>query len=332
VLSRLRLPPKPPQVKDGLLNKFVLKASRQRILVPVIFAAVVAISGFYIPRLQVVSDQLMFFKEGSEIRQTFARVEKYFGGAMPLTGEIVAMQGQADLFDDKFAMNVLATERQLENVHGIKSAFSIFDLIKGINRMVTGDDAYPHNPAFVQMMLSQTSEDDLRTWVADDGFRMMVRTEGLSSGDIGNLENFVAAHQDIIRVITGMPVLFDEMNKLVVKSQVQSLALALVLIFIMLWVTLRRITAALAGLLSGIYYYRRQGMGRQESVTSALSAVSRPVLANAFGLAIGLSALFFSPLRIHIQAASVMWVAMVVSSMAALLLVPIFYARGRRED
>jgi hypothetical protein len=36
-------------------------------------------------------------------------------------------------------------------------------------------------------------------------------------------------------------------------------------------------------------------------------------------------------LRIHMQAASVMWVAMVVSSMAALLLVPVFYSRGRRK-
>jgi len=169
-----------------------------------------------------------------------------------------------------------------------------------------------------------------------------------------------------------MPVLFDEMNRLVVKSQVQSLALALVLIFFMLWLTLRKITAALAGLLpiaiticailgmlvitdfqlnvmtanlsaiaigvgvdysihliSSIYYYRREGKNREGSVNAALSTVSRPVLANAFGLAIGFSALFFSPLRIHAQAASVMWVAMVVSSMAALLLVPIFY-RGRR--
>jgi predicted RND superfamily exporter protein len=141
----------------------------------------------------------------------------------------------------------------------------------------------------------------------------------------------------------------------------------------MLWVTLRRVTAALAGLLpivlticaiigmlsmtgfnlnimtanlsaiaigvgvdysihllSGIFYHRRHGLGREESVTAAITTVSRPVLANAFGLAIGLSSLFFSPLRIHTQAASVMWVAMVVSSLAALLLLPQFY-RGRHK-
>lgn len=83
---------------------------------------------------------------------------------------------------------------------------------------------------------------------------------------------------DTIRIITGMPVLFDEMNKLVDQSQIQSLGL---------------------------------------------------VLANAFGLAIGLSVLFFSPLRVHLQAASMMWVAMVLSSMAALLLIPIFYSFSR---
>jgi predicted RND superfamily exporter protein len=316
----------------------------------------------------------MFFKEGSEIRQTFTRVEEHFGGAMPLTGEIVAKQGQAALLDSEFATKVLETERQLENVPGVKSAFSIFDLLSGINSMATGADAYPDNPVFTRMLLSQISSDDLTSWVSDDGFRMLVRTEGLSSGDIGSLEDFVAGHSEIIHTITGMPLLFDEMNRLVVKSQVQSLALALVLIFIMLWVTLRRITAALAGLLpiaiticailgmlamtgfnlnimtanlsaiaigvgvdyaihliSGIYYHRSHGMNRQESVSSALTTVSHPVLANAFGLAIGFSALFFSPLQIHIQAAAVMWVAMLVSSMAALLLVPIFYAKGQRE-
>jgi predicted RND superfamily exporter protein len=372
VLSRMAPPTKTPQIKDGLLNKFVLKASRQRILVPVIFAAIVVVSAVYIPRLHVVSDQLMFFKEGSEIRQTFAKVEEHFGGAMPLAGEIINTQGQAALLDNEFALKVLETERQLESIPGIKNAFSVFDLIKGINKMATGADAYPSNPAFTQMMLSQLSSDDLKTWVSDDGLRMIVRTEGLTSEDIGSLDKFVTEHSDVIRVITGMPVLFDEMNRLVVRSQVQSLALALVLIFIMLWLTLRKITAALVGLLpiaiticailgmlsisgfqlnvmtanlsaiaigvgvdysihliSGIYYYRRQNMSHQDSVNSALNTVSRPVLANAFGLAIGLSALFFSPLRIHMQAASVMWVAMVVSSMAALLLVPIFYS-GKR--
>ncbi|MAE10435.1 MAG: MMPL family transporter [Dehalococcoidales bacterium] len=373
LLSRFKLPEKRQQTGENWLNKLVIKATRRRLLIPMIFSGIVVITAIFIPRLHVVSDQLMFFKESSEIRQSFAKVEENFGGVMPLTGEIIAPTGQASLLDTDFATKVLATERELEQVPGVKSVFSILDLLMGMNRMVTGTDAYPADMAVLQQLSSQISGDEIGAWISADGLRMMVRTEGLTGEDIGLIEQFTADNSDIIRTITGMPVLFEEMNSLVVKSQVQSLGLALVLIFIMLWVTLHRITAALAGLLpivitisailgmlvitdfqlnvmtatlsamaigvgvdysihviSGIYYYRGQGMDRQASVSSALSNVARPVVANAFGLAIGYSALFFSPLMIHTQAASVMWVAMVVSSMAALLLVPIFYTRSNK--
>ncbi|MCK4274066.1 MAG: RND family transporter, partial [Dehalococcoidales bacterium] len=373
VLSRLKLPTKATQARGAWLNNFILKASRRRVLVPVIFAAIFVVSAAYIPRLQVESNTLTYFKESSEIRQTFARIEKSFGSAIPLTGEIASAQGPAALLDATFANKVLETERELEGLPGIKSAFSVFDLLVGINNMATGENAYPSNPTFTRMMLSQISSQEMGSWASEDGFKMIVKTEGLNSDDIENLEKFVAGHSDTVRTITGMPLLFNEMNKLVIRSQIQSLGLALVLIFIMLWVALRRITAALAGLLpialticaimgmlsitgfnlnlmtanlsaiaigvgvdysihliSSIYYYRGRGMSREESVNAALSTVSRPVLANAFGLAIGLSALFFSPLRIHTQAASVMWVAMVVASMAALLLVPQFYTSRKK--
>jgi predicted RND superfamily exporter protein len=373
VLARLKLPTQAPRARDAWLNSFILKASRRRILVPVIFAAIFVVSAVYIPRLQVESNQLTYFKESSEIRQTFDRVEKNFGSAIPLTGEIASPQGQAALLDITFASKVLETERELESLPGIKSAFSVFDLLVGINNMATGENAYPANPTLTRMMLSRINNQEMGAWASADGFKMIVKTEDLNSEDINILEEFVAGHSDTIRIITGMPILSSELNKLVVRSQIQSLGLALVLIFIMLWVTLRRITAALAGLLpvaiticaimgmlsmtrfnlnlmtanlsaiaigvgvdysihllTGIFYYRKHGMGREESVNAALTTVSRPVLANAFGLGIGLSALFFSPLRIHSQAASVMWVAMVVSSLAALLLVPQFYTSRKR--
>lgn len=375
LLSRIKLPTKAPEVKESRLNRLVLAVSRQRVLIILVFLAVIVVSAIYVPRLEVVSNQLMFFKEGSEIRQTFARVEGQFGGAIPLTGEIISEDGSAAVNDYQFASQVLAVEREMESLPGIGSAFSVFDLVQGINKMTTGQDTYPQNPAIIQAMLAQVSDEDVATWIAADGFRVMIRTEGLGAEDIEILDDFVAQNEDTIRVITGLPVLFDEMNNLVVRSQAQSLGLALVLIFIMLLLTFRSIGAALAGLLpiaitilaimgmlamtgfnlnimtatlsaiaigvgvdysihliSGIYYFRRQKENWMEAVDSALKSVSRPVLANAFGLAIGLSALFFSPLLIHTHVASVMWVAMVVSSLAALFLIPIFYNKRKVNE
>ena len=371
VLSTMKLPPKPRQTGESRLTGLVLAASRHRTLIVVVFLAIVIVSAVYIPKLDVVSNQLMFFKEGSQIRQTFDKVEKYFGGALYLTGEIASYRGINTLRDYNFAEDVLNIEREMERLTGVKSVLSIFDVVVGINEMATGRDEYPESPRLIQRFIAKIDDKDLATWVSDDGLRMMVRTEDLESLDMGRVEAFVAEHPEI-RLISGMPVLFEEMNKLVVQSQIQSLALALALIFIMLLVTMRRFgtaiialipivitIAAILGMLSmtkfylnmltanmsaiavgvgvdysihlisGIHYFQKQGQDRRDSVNSALSSVSRPVLANAFGLAIGLSILFFSPLRIHMQVASVMWVAMVVSSMAALLLIPIFYSRAR---
>ncbi len=371
ILSRIKLPEPQPQVQESSLARLVLAVSRHRALIVVSFLVIMLVSAFYIPRLEVVSNQLMFFREDSEIRQTFDRVEKHFGGALPLTAEIVADRGIDTLRDYNFAEDILDAERELERLPGIESAVSLFDMVVSINEMITGQTDYPENPRFIQRLLRQIDDEDLKIWVSDDGLRMMIRTEDISSIDIDRLEEFVAEHPDI-RTITGMPVLFDEMNRLVVQSQIRSLGLALVLIFIMLLVTIRRFGAAVIALIpivititailgmltitkfnlniltanlsaisvgvgvdysihliSGIYYFRKRGLGNIESVDSALTVLSKPVLANAFGLAIGLSVLFFSPLRIHMQAASVMWVAMMVSSMAALFLIPIFYARTR---
>jgi predicted RND superfamily exporter protein len=203
---------------------------------------------------------------------------------------------------------------------------------------------------------------------------MIIRTDELETLDLDQLDEFTKNNPDL-RAVTGMRVLFGEMNRLVVESQMRSLVLAFSLIFIMLLVTLRKLRAALVTMLpiaitivailsmlaitdfqlnivtailssiaigvgvdyaihliSGIYYFRKQEMGIQDSVDSALLSLTRPILANAFGLAIGLSVFYLSPLRIHTQVASIMWVATVVSSMGALLLVPVFYLRTDRKN
>ena len=367
VLSRIKLPQKPSISSENRLTRFVLAASKQRVIIILAFAAITTVAVIFIPNIEVSSNQLMFFKDNSEIRQTFAKVEEHFGGAMPLTGEIGAADPMAALLDTQYAEEILATERELEEVHGVATVFFVFDLMKGINKMSTGQDAYPQNPALIQAIIAQIGENQA-SWISDDGFRMLIKTQDFTNEHTDSIKSFVQDNDDI-RIITGLPVLFNEMNSLIVKSQVQSLALALGVVFLMLWITMRRITAAIAGLvpiaitvacifgmlaitgynlnimtatlsaiavgigidysihlLSSIYYYRDRGADRNQSVTQALSTTSRPIMANALGLVIGYSVFFFSPLQIHVHIAAVMWVAMLISSAAALLLVPAFYS------
>ena len=373
VLSRVKLPSQAAHAGGSRLVNFIIAASKRWVLVALVFTAIVCVSAVYISKLEVVSDPLMFFKKNSEIKQTFGKIEESFGSALPLTGEIYLEGGSSALGNYDSAQKVLAIEREMEGLPGVKSVFSVFDLVSGISAMMTGQEGYPQNPMVAQMIAAQLGVDGLRSWVSDDGVKITVKTQDFTSEDIQELNKFIEEHSDTVHMVTGMPVLFDEINRMVVRSQVRSLGLALVLVFIMLLITLRKVRAALVGLLpiiitiiailgmisltgfqlnivtanlsaiavgvgvdysvhiiSGIYYYRKQGLGKRESIDSALHSVTRPVMANALGLSIGLSVLFFSPLQVHIQAAAIMWVAMIVASLAALLLIPVFYA-GRKE-
>ena len=64
---------------------------------------------------------------------------------------------------------------------------------------------------------------------------------------------------------------------------------------------------------------RRDGDGY---VYRALDRAGRPIVANALGIAIGLSALIFSPLAIHAQVMAIMWVSMTTAALTALLVIP----------
>jgi hypothetical protein len=371
LLTHIPLPTNHEQKPGGVIEFFVnLPQHRNAIIVAA--AVILGVSAYCLVDLKVVSDPLLYFRKDSGVRQTFQTIEDSFGGALVIVGDIAAPRGLDTLRDSGYAEDVLEMERELERVPGILSASSLFDVIQGAHTEATGRHEYPGSPAEVSLLFKTLDEDDFASWYRDDGLRLVARTADLTSEDVALLRDFVASHPEL-RTLSGTPMLYDELNRLTVQSQVRSLLMALVLVYLMLFVAFRSprtafyglvpimvtivavmgslvitgfnlnvVTATLSAvtvgtgvdyaihLISGIQYYRAQGMTTDESVRTALATVSRPVLASAFGLSVGISVMFLSPLHIHTEVASVMWVAMTVSSFGALSLIPLFY-QSRRE-
>jgi hypothetical protein len=348
LLTRISLPAVVHRPHTGGFADLLARVPQHRWCVIVPIAVLTTVSAVSMSGLKVVSDQLMFFKEGSSIRQTFDKVEENFGGALTIIGEIPAPRGLETLRDYDYAEEVLDVERELERVPGVVSAHSLFDTVLSNYTPATRHSEYPENPNTVHRILMRMEEEDLESWYADDGLRLVVRTDDLTREDVARLRQF-ESEQVEIRTLNGTPILYDELSRLTVEGQVKSLGLALALVFVMLVVSLRRVRAALIAvmpiavtvlaimgllavsgfhlnlvtatlsavavgvgvdyaihLISGIEYYQKRGLVGREAVEAALSTVSRPILANAFGLAIGLSVLFLSPLHIHTQVATVM--------------------------
>lgn len=312
--------------------------------------AVVVFGAIYVPRLVVDSDPLFMFPEDHEVRVAFDTTEALFGGATPLIGEFV--------FDPEAAEESLdqagSASRQLEGLPGVESVFSLVDVAGSLP------------PGALQLILAGEIEIPIGDLVSSDGLRFVLFPGDFDTGDVQEWLQFVD-DSDTVRVLTGLPVLWDEMARLVLGAQVWSVVTALSLVAIMLLFAYRRIRPTLVALIpliltvvallgfiaaSGIQlnlitavassivigvgidyaihfvaavdHAREGGPG---FVLRAMDRSSRPIVANALGIAIGLTALLLSPFRPHHHIAGIMWVSMTVAALSALLIIPALLSR-----
>ena len=68
--------------------------------------------------------------------------------------------------------------------------------------------------------------------------------------------------------------------------------------------------------------YKESGLTSEESTEKAYKYTSRPIIANALGLAVGVSSMLFSPLKIHVYISVLMWVSMVAAVFLSFSVLP----------
>jgi predicted RND superfamily exporter protein len=352
LISRIQVEPKHHRALLGpRLTRGLKTLVRTRTPAIVLTGAILIFAAIFVPRLEVDSDQLFFFKDNDPIRQAFEKTEELFGGATPLVGEFV--------FDPSAGPEQLAEIRAasdaLEQQSGIREVFSIADLA----------DALP--PEQLQAILNEQIALPVGDLVSEDGLRFLVFPADFTTDDLQSWLAF-ADESDQIRVLTGMPIVWDEIARLVLQAQVGSVIVAYILVAVMLAVAYRRLwetivslvpitltilavlgfvaasgiqlnllTAVISSIVIGvgidysihyiaaIDYARPAGDGY---VLRAIDRAGRPIVANALGIAIALSALWLSPLKIHSQVSMIMWVAMITAALTALLVIPAMLPRA----
>jgi predicted RND superfamily exporter protein len=334
-----------PRVTAGLKRLVVT-----RVPAIVLTVGLVAFVAFTIPQLTVNSDQLFFFKSNDPVREAFNRTEELFGGATPLTGEFV--------FDPAEGVSglaaVAALSQEMEALPGVRKVFSVADIAVALS------------PEQVQAALSGDLELPVGNLVSDDGLRFTLLPSDFTNEDLQGWLDFVDEN-DEVRVLTGMPIIWDEIARMVLRAQVVSLAVAFALVFIMLMAAYRRfretivslvpvaltiatllgfiavsgiqlnlLTAIISSIVLGvgidysIHFIAAIDNARGEGdgyVLRAIDRAGRPIVANALGIAIALSALWLSPLAIHPQVSMMMWVSMITAALAALTVIPAMLPR-----
>jgi predicted RND superfamily exporter protein len=329
-----------PSVTAGLK-----RLVRTRVSAVVITVVILVFAAVALPRLDVNPDQLFFFKDDDPVRVAFDRTSEVFGGATPLMGEFVFNPGGPPEQLDR----IREISAEMEALPGVREVFSIADLA-------------PTLPAAqLEAVLSGRQELPLGRMVSDDGIRFVLLPDAFDSDELRAWVDYVDSRPEV-RVITGMPLVWDEIARLVVNAQRISLLVAFALVAALLLVAYRRIRETFASLVPialtivallgfiaisgiqlnlltavvssivlgvGIDYAihlvaaidiaRKDGDGY---VYRALDRAGRPIVANALGIAVALTALWLSPLKVHAQISSMMWVAMITAALATLLVLP----------
>ncbi len=351
LLSRLEIHPRlHTTILGPRVTSMIKSLARPRWVAAVLSIGLIAFAAVFIPRLHVDSDQLFFIKENHPLRQSFNLTAEVFGGATPLIGEFAydpnAGSGQLG--------ELAAIERDLEQLPGIRTVFSAADLAGKVPADQLG------------AVLDGSASLPLGTMASSNGLRFIVFPGPFTTDELRGWLAFADAHPEI-RVLTGMPVLWDEIARLVLRAQIGSLAAAFILVFLMLLISYRKLRQTLVALaplvlttgtllgfiaasgiqlnlvtaiassivigvgidysihfVAAINYARPAGPGY---VLRAIDSAGRPIVANALGIAIAMSALWLSPLKIHPEISMIMWVSMTTAALTALLVIPALMPR-----
>ena len=320
-----------------------------------ITTAIVAFGVVGIPQLAVNPDQLFFFKDDDPVRVAFERTEELFGGATPLIGEFTYDPADPE---GSLAAARVASEG-LESLGGIRTVFSVADVSASLT------------PEQLDSVLAGGIELPLGRMVTDDGMRFLLLPAGFVTEDLTQWLEY-ADETEAITVLTGMPVVWDEIARLVLNAQATSLIVAYVLVVIMLLIAYRSVretlvslvpitltlvallafvavsgiqlnllTAVISSIVLGvgidyaIHYIAAISHSRPAGpgyVLRAIDKAGRPIVANALGIAVALSALWLSPLKIHSQVSMIMWVAMITAAATTLIVIPALLPRDGVEE
>jgi predicted RND superfamily exporter protein len=231
------------------IGESVLK-SEKLIIVGAVIVVLISIIG--IPMIQRKVDMLDYFKPGSSIRLTEEIMEAKFGGSIP-----VQILVEGDIQDPAVLIEMKRMEDFLESQGDVSNTQSIADLIEemadamGEGKIIPDSKDKVSNLWFLlegEEILSQMVNED-KTEAVIQGTIANVNTKKMRDL-VDNIESYIK-HTDTSLFTftqTGMPSIYQHLDDSILRSQIQSLLIAIVFVFICLFILLRSFIGGLIGI------------------------------------------------------------------------------------
>jgi len=194
-----------------------------------------------IPKIKVDTNPMHYFRKSSEIRVSNDIIDKYFGGSAQLS-----IKAEGDIKDPAFLHKMEKLVDYLENEPTVSRTISINDQLKKMNRAFHGDSLQyeilpeTRNAVAQYLLLFSISgdEDDLSQFVDYEysQAQILVRVNETSSVSMLKLledtRQFIKTElgDDNFPVVTGFVAIVGELVDMVVRGQMRSLILSIVIV------------------------------------------------------------------------------------------------------
>lgn len=266
VLSFLHQSKNKKSIKDNVVKKnittrfmdmvgeWVINNEKKIIVIGII---IIIPSIFGIPRINREVDMLGYFKPGSGIRLTEEMMEKKFGGSIP-----VQILVKGDIQDPIVLKEMKKMEDYLKSLGDVHNPQSVVELIEEMSDAMDEGKVIPDSREKVTNLWFLLEGEEVMSQLVNPD-----KTEAVIHATVGNINSgrmreLVGKVNQYIKKIdesksdnphfifnqTGMPIIYQHLDDGIKRSQIQSLIIAIVLVFICLVFLLRSIIGGLIGL------------------------------------------------------------------------------------
>lgn len=345
--------------------------------VPSIIAVImiITLSAIFYSRISNEFNMLMIYKDYTVVNKNAEKIEEISGGSIPIY--IVAEFDDGILtLDSKNKVDALS-ETLVESGF-VNKIVNPYDFINLMYTSSTGNTNIPNDMALANVYSIASANPDAPVGnllnVEDGKVRLLIFSKNLENDTLLAIENIVNNDGNNVYV-TGVQYMMMDLNRSIQTMQFNSIVLALGVVLIMLFATIKSIRISLISLVPiiitiisvygflgitriplnvtttiifsitigvGIDYavhfssvykiYLKEEKDNINAIKKAFKYTSRPVIANALGISIGLSILMASPLRIHFNVSVLMWVSMIISVIMTLTILPLLFSKGKYKE
>jgi predicted RND superfamily exporter protein len=242
-----------------------------------VFGVITLGSAVLIPRIVIDTDYLSFFAEDKPVRRDFDAVNRLLSGAIPL---FVSLDGGAPgAFREPEAVRALERLQHVaDGAPYVSRTLSLVDTVRVMNRALEQDDPaqarIPDTRAGIAELLFLAPKGHLQSFSNVDHSRanLWVRTGAVGSEAIREVETALEAAVVVARfpenvrsAVTGNALLLARSADGIAESQPQTVGLAALVIFMLVWASLRSlklgVVAMIPNLVPVIVYFGMLGAG-----------------------------------------------------------------------